>query len=168
MELRVEPRVPELPEAGPDWRERAHRDAEIVPPTNQARRERQSDETYPTYNGLTFGSQAEVEVYKLLLKLQREIVPPRAIAIIPLPSVRLRDSGVRAPDLIVIGNGRAVVVEVDGPHHYGRTRVADDADRDLHWRRCGVPTVRISAHHITEPEALEKRLREELYRELHR
>jgi hypothetical protein len=29
-----------------------------------------------------------------------------------------------------------VVIEVDGSHHYGRTRKADDEDRDRHWIRC--------------------------------
>jgi len=36
---------------------------------------------------------------------------------------------------VVIGNGRAAVIEVDGPHHSGRNRRADDAGRDLRWRR---------------------------------
>ena len=46
---------------------------------------------------------------------------------------RLRDVGGRSPDFVVIGNGRAVVVEVDGPHHFGATRKADDHTRDRHW-----------------------------------
>ena len=43
-----------------------------------------------------------------------------AFAVLPLPGARLRDTAVRTPDFVVIGNGRAVVIEVDGPHHSGR------------------------------------------------
>jgi hypothetical protein len=38
---------------------------------------------------------------------------------------------------------RAMVVEVDGPHRYGRPRKADDADRDRHGDRCGVQTSQV-------------------------
>ena len=72
----------------------------------------------------------------------------------------------RTPDFVVIGNGRAVVVEVDGPHHSGRNRRADDADRDLHWRRCGVVTIRIASEHASDPTGLKARLEEELKRDL--
>jgi very-short-patch-repair endonuclease len=47
---------------------------------------------------------------------------------------------VRTPDIVVIGNGRADVVEVDGPHHFGVIRKADDHTRDRFWDRsltCG-------------------------------
>jgi very-short-patch-repair endonuclease len=67
---------------------------------------------------------------------------------------------VRAPDFVVIGNGRAVVIEVDGPHHYGRTRKADDATRDRHWGRCGVSTIRITSEHADDPESLKALLQE--------
>jgi very-short-patch-repair endonuclease len=80
--------------------------------------------------------------------------------------VKLRDAGVKTPDFLVIGNGRAVVVEVDGRHHYGTTRKADDADRDRHWSRCDVYTVRIAGHHTYDAPGLVKLLREELRRRL--
>ena len=65
-----------------------------------------------------------------------------------LPGARLRDAGVRAPDFVVIGNGRAGIIEVDGPHHFGATRKADDHTRDLHWDRCGVRTIRIPSERL--------------------
>jgi len=153
----VEPAVPPLPEVAPDWRGLAEQDTTVGLPTNQARRER-ADGGYPALDGFTFGSRAEVVVYELLVDLQRDCSRHRAIAVMPLPGAKLRDAGVRTPDFVVLGNGRAVVIEVDGPHHYGSTRKADDADRDRHWDRCGVHTVRIGAHHTDEPAALKELL----------
>ena len=57
---------------------------------------------------------------------------------------RLRDAGVRSPDFVVIGNGRVVVVEVDGPHHFGATRKADDHTRDRHWGTAAAPAPSVS------------------------
>lgn len=161
--LVVEPAALPLLDVPADWRARATHQAAESSPSNQARRER-VDGGYPTSDGLTFGSQAEFVVYDLLIELQRTSSRHRTIAVMPLPAARLRDAGVRTPDLVVLGNGRAVVIEVDGPHHYGRTRKADDADRDRHWSRCGIQTIRIGAHHTAEPAALRELLREELSR----
>lgn len=161
----VEPTLPELLEVTADWREEAERYAAIVSPSNQARRER-ADDGYPSLDGLTFGSRAEVVVYELLVKLQRKCSRHRAIAVMPLPGVKLRDTGVRTPDVVVLGNGRALVIEVDGPHHYGNTRKADDSDRDRHWDRCGIHTLRIGTHHTDDRAALEELLLEELRRRL--
>lgn len=72
----------------------------------------------------------------------------------------------RSPDFTVLGNGRAVVIEVDGPHHYGRTRKADDEDRDRHWNRCGVRTIRIAHEQTNDSASLKERLREDLPRAL--
>jgi len=63
---------------------------------------------------------------------------------------------------VVLGNGRALVAEVDGPHHYRSTRKANDADRDRQWDRCWVHTVRIGTHRADEPAVLKALLREEL------
>lgn len=161
--LVIEPRVPPLPDVAADWRAQAEQHAAIELPINQARRER-ADGGYPDLDGLTFGSRAEVVVCELLVELQRACSRHRAIAVMPLPAAKLRDAEVRTPDFMVLGNGRAVVVEVDGPHHYGSTRRADDADRDRHWDRCGVHTVRIGTHHADEPVSLKELLREELDR----
>ncbi|MEU7474389.1 hypothetical protein AB0A63_00280 [Lentzea sp. NPDC042327] len=161
----VEPALPPLPEVAPDWRERAAFQAPAERPTNQARRERAAG-GYPTRDGMTFTSVEEIAVYDLLVELQKESSRHRTFSVMPLPGVKLRDAGVRTPDLVVLGNGRALVIEVDGPHHYGLTRKADDADRDRHWDRCGVHTVRIGAHHTADPASLKDLLKEELGRRL--
>ncbi len=151
-----------LPAVSADWRLHA---ADAARPTNQARRERSGD-GYPSQEGLTFGSQAELAVYNILVELQRDFPIRNAFAVLPLPGARLRDAAVRTPDFVVIGNGRAAVIEVDGPHHSGRNRRADDSDRDLHWRRCGVATIRIASEHASDPRGLKARLEEELKRDL--
>ncbi len=134
-----------LPEVAPDWRERAAADLALGQPTNKARRERQNPE-YPTYQGMTFGSRAEIEVYKLLVSLQHNLFPQdRTIAVMPSPTAQLRGMGLRTPDFVVVGNGRAMVIEVDGEGHRTLTRKADDDERDRQWRRCGgVYTYRIT------------------------
>lgn len=154
-----------LPALSADWRDQvaqAHK-----PPSNQARRE-QAEGGYPSQDGLVFGSRSEVAVYQVLVEIQRECRVQNSIAVLPLPGVKLRDAGVRTPDFAVLGNGRAVIVEVDGSHHYGRTRKADDADRDRHWGRCGVQTIRIPSEHADDPGSLKALLQEDLKRELWR
>ena len=163
QEIVIEQAAPPLPHVQPDWRQLAAAEMQDASPTNQARREK-SAEGYPTQDGLTFASQAEVVVYQLLVELQRECPVHNAIAVMPLPGAKLRDAGVRTPDFVVLGNGRAVVIEVDGPHHYGRTRKADDADRDRHWERCGIRAIRIGSHHTEDRASLKERLREDLTR----
>jgi hypothetical protein len=105
-----------LPAISADWRDQATQPRR-QPPSNQARRER-AEGGYPFQDDLVFGSRAELAVYHVLTDIQRECSVQKAIAVLPLPGAKLRDSGVRAPDFVVIGNGRAVVIEVDGPHHY--------------------------------------------------
>ncbi|WP_406136010.1 hypothetical protein [Streptomyces sp. NBC_01089] len=156
--LVVEAAVRPLPEITQDWRHQGSG------PTNQGRRERRSDQGYPTADDLVFGSRAELAVYQVLQDLQRERPVQSGIAILPLASAKLRDAGVRSPDFTVLGNGRAVIIEVDGPHHYGRTRKADDEDRDRHWTRCGVHTIRIAHEHTSNPGELKERIREDLGR----
>jgi hypothetical protein len=74
------------------------------------------------------------------------------IAVLPLPGASLRDAGVRTQDFVVIGNGRAVIIEVD------------DHTRDRHWDRCGVRTIRIPSEHADDPTSLKDLLREDLRR----
>ncbi|MEV0624199.1 hypothetical protein AB0I81_63580 [Nonomuraea sp. NPDC050404] len=162
MSLVVEEARPQLPPVSQDWRQLAATPA----PSNQARRERKAGEGYPTMDELVFGSRAELVVYQVLTEIQRDSQPKQSIAILPLPSAKLRDTSVRSPDFVVIGNGRAVVIEVDGPHHYGVTRKADDEDRDRHWMRCGTSTIRIAHQHTEDPVTLKERLREDLQRTL--
>ena len=164
--LVIEQAAPQLPTIAADWRDQAAQSPR-QPPSNQARREH-AEGGYPSQDGLVFGSRAELAVYRVLADIQRECPVQKTIAVLPLPGVKLRDAGMRTPDFVVLGNGRAMIIEVDGPHHYGRTRKADDADRDRHWGRCGVPTIRITSEHAGDPESLKSLLQEDLRRELWR
>jgi AbiJ N-terminal domain 3 len=159
--LAIAPALLPPPEAAEDWRHAAS-----PAPSNHARREKAAEKTYPTEDDLVFASRAELAVYQVLKELQRERPVQHTIAIAPLPSVKLRDAGVRSPDFLVIGNGRAVVIEIDGRHHYGTTRKADDADRDRHWARCNVDTISITAEYTDNRAELAARLREEFTRHL--
>lgn len=58
-----------------------------------------------------FASRAELAVYQILKDLQRESSVQNTIAVLPLTGARLRDAGVRTPDFVAIGNGRAVEVD---------------------------------------------------------
>jgi hypothetical protein len=162
--LVVEPAATRLPAIAADWRDQAAQ-APKQAPSNQARRER-ADDGFPGQDSLVFGSQAELAIYQALVDLQRESKPQNTFAVLPLPGVKLRDAGVRTPDFVVVGNGRAAIIEVDGPRHYARTRKADDQDRDRHWDRCGVHTIRIPSEHASDPASLKDRLREDLKRRL--
>jgi len=156
-----------LPAISAAWRDQAAAQLHRQPPSNQARREH-AEGGYPSQDGLVFGSRAELAVYQVLAEIQRECSVQKAIAVLPLPGAKLRDAGVRTPDFVILGNGRAAIIEVDGSHHYGRTRKADDAARDRHWGRCGVPSIRITSEHANDPGSLKALLQEDLRRELWR
>jgi hypothetical protein len=164
LSLVIEQASLRLPAIPADWR---HQAAQIPKqaPGNQARRER-AEECYPAQDVLVFGSQAELAVYRVLVDLQRESQHQNTFAVLPLPGAKLRDAGVRTPDFVVVGNGRAAIIEVDGPHHYARIRKADDHDRDRHWDRCGVHTIRIASEHASDPASLKDLLREDFRRRL--
>lgn len=90
------------------------------------------------------------------------------IAIAPLPGVRLRSGNTWSPDVLVIGRGRALVIETDGPHHRSPRRYVDDRNRDLQWQRCGIPVVRLAVEDLGDDTVLTARLREEIQRHLSR
>jgi very-short-patch-repair endonuclease len=79
----------------------------------------------------------------------------RTFAISPLPGTRIRAGNVWTPDFLLIGNGRAMLIEVDGPHHAQGHRRADDDVRDAQWRRCGVRILRVPVEY-TQSERLDE------------
>ncbi|MEU1940515.1 hypothetical protein ACH49O_41195 [Streptomyces coeruleorubidus] len=153
-----------LPTVSKGWRDSLKERAQERP-TNQARRERLAP-NHPVEDGLALGSRQEHEVYLALKQIQATTPPDRTIAIAPLPGVRLQAGHTWTPDTIVLGNGRAVVFEVDGPHHRDRRRYADDRNRDLQWQRCGIQVVRLPVEDLQQGEQLTNRLKEELSRHL--
>jgi hypothetical protein len=162
----VKPR-PALPEVDGDWRATYAARLASDRPSNQARRE-SADATHPVEDGLTFGSTAELRVYRALKRLQTSFPEHDTIAIAPLPGVRLRSGNTWSPDVLVTGRGRVLIVETDGPHHRGPRRYVDDRNRDLQWQRCGVPVARLAVEDLHDETALTARLREEILRHLRR
>jgi hypothetical protein len=158
---------PALPEVDDDWRATYAARLASDRPSNQARRESASS-AYPVEDGLTFGSTEELRVYRALKGLQARFPEHDTIAIAPLPSVRLRTGNTWSPDVLVMGRGRVVIVETDGPHHRSARRYVDDRNRDLQWQRCGAPVVRLAVEDLHDDAALSDRLREEIVRHLRR
>jgi len=158
---------PALPEIDPDWRTALGAHLTLDRPVNQARHERAGG-PHPVEDGLTFGSTQELRVYRALKRLQASFPPEDTISIAPLPGVYLRAGHTWSPDVLVLGWGRALIVETDGPHHRSPRRYVDDRNRDLQWQRCGVPVIRLAVEDLQDGDALDTRLREEIVRHLRR
>ena len=158
---------PALPEVGDDWRAALGARLATDRPGNQARHERASG-PHPVEDGLVFGSTGELRVYRALKRLQASFPEDDTIAIAPLPGVRLRAGSTWTPDVLIMGRGRALVIETDGPHHGRQHRYVDDRNRDLQWQRCGVQVVRMAVEDLQDDDALATRLREEVRRHLRR
>jgi hypothetical protein len=156
-----------LPEVDENWRETYTARLTAERPSNQARRERGLSQ-YPTQDGMTFGSAEELRVYRALRRLQDRLPADATMAILPSPGARLRPDHTWTPDFLVTARGRAVVIEVDGPHHRAVRRRADDGNRDLQWNRCGVPVVRLPVEDLADDKELDARLAEEFRRHLPR
>ncbi len=154
------------PAASTSWARAADR-AALDRPINQARRERAGG-PHPGEDGLVFGSTEELRVYRVLKRLQASFPQEDTISIAPLPGVRLRAGNTWSPDVLVLGRGRALIIETDGPYHRSPRRYVDDRNRDLQWQRCGVPVVRLAVEDLQDGDALVNRLREEIMRHLRR
>jgi len=133
-----------------NWRESLRQQYGGDDVSNSARRER-LDPQSPVLDGLTFTNAEELAVYEALVRLQASTQEDRTFAISPLPGTRIRAGNVWTPDLLLIGNGAAMLIEVDGPHHGTGRRRADDDMRDAQWRRCGVQVRRVPVEY-TRPE----------------
>jgi hypothetical protein len=158
---------PALPQIDEHWREAHGAELTKTRPSNQARRETGLADK-PVEDGLTFGSAEELRVYRELKGLQARFPEDDTFAIAPLPGVRLRAGNTWSPDVLVMGRGRALVIEIDGPYHRGPRRYVDDRNRDLQWQRCGIPVIRLAVEDLSDDTALNARLREEIHRHLSR
>ncbi|MGH3223512.1 MAG: hypothetical protein ACRDPY_33305 [Streptosporangiaceae bacterium] len=157
---------PALPDVDGDWRTAYAARLASDRPSNQARRE--SGGGHPVEDGLTFGSTEELRVYRALKGLQARFPQEDTISIAPLPAVRMRPGNTWSPDVLVMGRGRVLILEIDGPHHRSPRRYVDDRNRDLQWQRCGLPVVRLAVEDLHQDDALVIRLREEIVRHLRR
>lgn len=150
--LETRPALP--PIDAKNWRESLHQQYLGDEVTNQARRERLVLDN-PVADGLTFTNAHELAAYESLIRLQHASREDRTFAIAPLPGVGIRAGNTWTPDFLLVGNGHAMVLEVDGPQHAKDHRRADDDVRDNQWRRCGVPVRRVPVEY-SRPERVQE------------
>jgi len=153
------------PPVDKDWRTTIAQRLNGAAPSNQARKER-GDAANPSEDGLVFASLEELQVYRRLKEIQEASRAEQTFSIIPLPGVYQRSGLTVTPDFLVVGFGKAVVIEVDGPHHKKRGRYGADVSRDRSWNRCSVRVLRVLVEDVADEAGLRERLREDLRREL--
>lgn len=141
-----------LPDVGPDWRQQLTTGGKARP-SNHARRTRIGP-THPQADGLHFTNEWEWRVYVVLCERQQQLPDNETIGISPLGAMKVRGH-VFEPDFLVTYKGKAGVIEVDGPHHKGRS--SDDKSRERLLRNSGVKYIdRIDVRDTTTKEEVEK------------
>lgn len=129
------------------WRERAERNLSNAGEMNQGLKARSSNAV--VQDGLRFASAEEVHVYRALRRAQKT----QALTFFPLAAAVLPSNRFE-PDFLMLVNGRAGVIEVDGPHHRGRA--AADRSRDRLLEDNGVRYVdRVTVEETTTPAELD-------------
>jgi hypothetical protein len=145
MSLRVRATRPDL---GKDWRDQLSK-SQMGDVSNQAVRPR-LDPTNPREDNLTFTNNGELAVYRVLKAKQAALPPSQTIGIMPLGGMRVLGY-TREPDFLITYQGRAGVIEVDGPQHRGKR--AGDKSRDQLLVSAGVAWVdRIDVSDASNPQ----------------
>jgi hypothetical protein len=125
---------PALPRLGSDWRDDLQKHLTAKDVTNHAARV-SNPKPELRRDSFTFDSREELRVYEALKRAQAALPADATIAIFPLPLGRVGIGNTWTPDFLVVRDGKAGLIEVDGPHHRGR--LAADSTRDRHWRNSG-------------------------------
>ena len=89
-------------------------------------------------DGMRFRDNAEVALYERLKEKQRALPSTRTLLIIPNACVRVVDH-TWEPDFIVVHEGRAGIIEVDGGSH--RKKYASDKSRDKLLEDSGISRI---------------------------
>lgn len=141
-----------LPEVDQDWREQLASGGKARP-SNHARKVRVGI-PHPQADGLHFTNEWEWRVYAVLRERQQGLPDNDTLGILPLSAMKVRDH-VFEPDLLITYRGYAGVIEVDGPHHKGRS--SDDKSRERLLRHAGVKYIdRIDVRDASTKEEVEK------------
>lgn len=113
---------------GADWRE-LRRAARLPPESRTATNQGgyKPVTALKREDGLNFGSDQEVDVYRALRAKQKALPPEMTIGIMPGGAI-VTSAAKFWPDFVVTYRGRAGGIEVDGPHHHGRA--AADRSRE--------------------------------------
>ncbi|MEU9001962.1 hypothetical protein [Streptomyces sp. NPDC048551] len=125
---------PALADLGTDWKSALQSKLTSDSATNHAARVADPKPELRR-DGFVFDSREEVRVYEALKRAQAALPADATISIFPLPLGRVGVGNTWTPDFVVMREGRAGLIEVDGPHHRGR--LAADGTRDRHWRNSG-------------------------------
>ncbi|KPI25351.1 hypothetical protein OK074_6965 [Actinobacteria bacterium OK074] len=141
-----------LPEVGADWRQQLTTGGKARP-SNHARKVR-IGQPHPQADGLHFTNEWEWRVYAVLCEQQHQLPDNDTMGILPLGAMKVRDY-VFEPDFLVTYRGYAGVIEVDGPHHKGRS--SNDKSRERLLRHAGVKYIdRIDVRDASTKEEVEK------------
>jgi hypothetical protein len=141
-----------LPTISPDWRQQLQSGGRPRP-SNHARKVR-LDPAHHVADGLYFTNEWELRVYSVLKEQQAQLPDNETLGIMPLGAMKVRDH-VFEPDLLVTYRGCAGVIEIDGPHHKGRS--SDDKSRERLLRHAGVKYIdRIDVRDVTTKAEVEK------------
>ncbi|GIF04683.1 DUF559 domain-containing protein [Actinoplanes siamensis] len=124
-------RVPPVPL---NWRELVQQ-AISEPPkaNNQGRSVRHNVKRFEE-DGLQFSNALEVRFYGLLKEKQESLPETESLSIFPLPAQRIVGRNFE-PDFLVVYEGRAAIIELDGGNH--SRRVAADQSRDRLMKNAG-------------------------------
>ncbi|MFJ3594020.1 hypothetical protein ACIQUY_22065 [Streptomyces sp. NPDC090231] len=141
-----------LPEVSANWRQLASA-AGGARPSNHARKVRVGP-AHPQADGLHFTNEWEWRVYDMLRSRQQTLPDNDTLGIVPLGAMKVRDH-VFEPDLLITYRGYAGVIEIDGPHHKGRS--SDDKSRERLLRNAGVKYIdRIDVRDTSTKEEVDK------------
>ncbi|MFC9805142.1 hypothetical protein [Streptomyces griseoaurantiacus] len=141
-----------LPQVDPDWRKQLASGGKARP-SNHARKVRIGT-SHPQSDGLHFTNEWEWRVYAVLREKQQELPDNDTLGILPLGAMKVRDH-VFEPDLLITYRGYVGVIEVDGPHHKGRS--SDDKSRERLLRHAGIKYIdRIDVRDASTKEEVEK------------
>lgn len=138
-----------------NWRD-LRRDAKLPPENRTARNQGgfKPVSTALTYDGLKFGSEQEIVVYKALRAKQKRLPAEFSIGIIPGSALVTAEKRFW-PDFVVTYGKKAGGIEVDGPHHQGRA--VADRSRENYLRDAGLTWVdRIAVEDTADPAELEQ------------
>ncbi|WP_143737852.1 hypothetical protein [Microbispora sp. GKU 823] len=157
-----------LPSVDQEWRRTLYTRLSGDSVTNHAKRVKPDPRL--SRDGFYFMSLEEIRVYDALKRAQAALYasnPANTISIFPLPLGRVGTGNVWTPDFLVVREGRAVLIEVDGPQH--RARVAADRTRDRQWENSGfVKVERIPVEETSRDEELDHIVRTYLERLIRR
>jgi very-short-patch-repair endonuclease len=123
-------KVPPVPV---NWRDVVKQGITDPKVSNQGRTVRHNVKRYEE-DGLQFSNALEVRFYQLLKLAQENLPPAETFSIFPMPGQRVVGRNFE-PDFVIVYEGKAAIIELDGGNH--SRRVAADQSRDRLMKNAG-------------------------------